>query len=309
MPDMVHLHLVDAFTTSRYNGNVAGVVMDADHLTDQQMQLIAREVNASETAFLSRANDLHQPTQIRWFTPTIEVGFCGHATLASIHALAELSGFDQSLANSGEMFVFECAAGDLHLQCNQLDAETGCSTWWLGMPEPGLSDEKSNPKKLTDALGIELGDLDSSVPLTRTRDNDVIAIVRRFETLNNIRPDLGLLTSWQERNKVRGVLVSTLNTLSESVHVQSRFFAPAAGVPEDPVTGSVHGPLGTLLVIQEMVPLVDNSAGLVCLQGIPGGRMGMIHVAVKASNSGYDVAIAGSCVTTMRGELNVPSQE
>lgn len=307
MADTVHLHLVDAFTTERYNGNVAGVVMDADNLTPQQMQLIAREVNASETAFLCRANDLHQPTQIRWFTPTTEVDFCGHATLASIHALAELSGFDPSLANTGEMFIFESAAGDLHLQCNHLDAEERSSTWWLGMPPPELSDEKGNPKKLTDALGIDLNELDSSVPLTRTRDNDVIALLRRFETLNNIRPDFGELAAWQQRNNVRGVLVSTLNTVSESINVQSRFFAPACGILEDPVTGSVHGPLGTLLVVQEMIPIIDGRASLVCLQGIPGGRIGMVQVVVTPSNNGYDVAIAGTCVTTLRGELSVPT--
>ena len=307
MADTVHLHLVDAFTNSPYNGNVAGVVMDADKLSVSQMQLIAREVNASETAFLCRANDLHQPTQIRWFTPTTEVGFCGHATLASIHVLAELSGFDPSLANSGEMFIFESAAGDLHLQCSRLDADAGTSTWWLGMPPPELSDEKSNPKKLTDALGIQLTDLDSSVPLTRTRDNDVIGVVRRFETLNAMQPDFGQLKAWQEYNKVRGVMLSTLNTLSESISVQSRFFAPASGIDEDPVTGSVHGPLGTLLVVQEMVPIIDGRASLACLQGIPGGRVGLVHVVVTPSNSGYDVAIAGTCVTTMRGELNVPT--
>jgi trans-2,3-dihydro-3-hydroxyanthranilate isomerase len=221
-----------------------------------------------------------------------------------------VSGFDARLAQSGEIFVLESAAGDLHLRCEAVDAERlrprgGCAC----RPRACATRRAIRAKTHATALGIELGDLDSSVPLTRTRDNDVIAVVRRYETLNNIRPDLGLLNAWQERNKVRGVLVSTLNTLSESVHVQSRFFAPASGVPEDPVTGSVHGPLGTLLVVQEMVPLVDNSAALICLQGIPGGRMGMVHIAVKASSSGYDVAIAGSCVTTMRGELNVPGQE
>jgi PhzF family phenazine biosynthesis protein len=89
VPETVHLHLVDAFATTLQRQRRRRRDRCRQTHRSQQMQRIAREVNASETAFLSRANDLHQPTRIRWFTPTIEVDFCGHATLAAMHALAE----------------------------------------------------------------------------------------------------------------------------------------------------------------------------------------------------------------------------
>ncbi len=87
MPNSRPFHLVDAFAQQPYRGNPAGVVFDADALTDEQMRQIAAEIHASETAFLSRMRDLHRPMRLRWFTPATEVGFCGHATLAAAHAL------------------------------------------------------------------------------------------------------------------------------------------------------------------------------------------------------------------------------
>jgi PhzF family phenazine biosynthesis protein len=98
--------------------------------------------------------------------------------------------------------------------------------------------------------------------------------------------------------------VATLNTLADSVHVQSRFFAPAVGVPEDPVTGSVHGPLAVYLVVNELIPMLRGTAAISCVQAEAGGRAGLVRAMVTQNpGEGYAVRIAGQCVTTMRGRL------
>ncbi len=103
--------------------------------------------------------------------------------------------------------------------------------------------------------------------------------------------------------------MSTLDTLSASVNVQSRFFAPAAGVPEDPVTGSVHGPLCALLAHHALVPVHDGRAALHCLQGVPGGRVGVVRAVVEQADGAARVAIAGRCHTIIRGEIRLPAVE
>jgi trans-2,3-dihydro-3-hydroxyanthranilate isomerase len=116
MSPTLPFYLVDAFAERPFSGNVAGVVFDADGLSDSQMQRIASEIHASETAFLSRGNDLHRPPLVRWFTPAAEVGFCGHATLASAHALHEAGCLSGLLSRPGATLVLDSAAGELRLQ-------------------------------------------------------------------------------------------------------------------------------------------------------------------------------------------------
>ena len=110
MADTVQFRLVDAFAETPFTGNPAGVVLDADRLNDKQMQVVAREINASETAFLRRANDLHRPAILRWFTPTTEVSFCAHATLAAAHAWSEVIGLKWLLGWPDAKLEFETAA-------------------------------------------------------------------------------------------------------------------------------------------------------------------------------------------------------
>ncbi len=128
--------------------------------------------------------------------------------------------------------------------------------------------------------------------------------VRDVATLNEARPNAAALGEWQRQRGMRGLCISTLNTLTPSVHVQSRFFAPAAGIDEDPVTGSVHGPLTAYLVTRGLVPVHDGLAGLSCVQSKAGGRAGLLHALVAVgADGGCAVRIAGQAVATMRGTL------
>jgi PhzF family phenazine biosynthesis protein len=327
--NVVPLRLIDVFAAGPYTGNPAGVVLEADALAPPQMQAIARELRVSETAFVSRANDLHRPPLVRWFSPACEVQFCGHATLAAVHALTESAGTAARYAGSDERVRFETAAGELELFCESVTPE-GDATWWLRMPAPTLRPDGTNPKTTCELLGLTLDDLERGVPLMRTRDGDVILLITSVLRLNELRPRFSELADWSRRHRIRGYCVATTHTLTPSMHVQSRFFAPAVGIDEDPVTGSVHGPLAALLVRQKLVTLSggdeasDRAAGdsrgagdpprmtnggralLHCVQSAPGGTAGLVRVLVEGEATDLRVAISGKCCTTLRGELRVP---
>jgi PhzF family phenazine biosynthesis protein len=233
------------------------------------------------------------------------VGFCGHATLAAAHAVAECRSQESGGPSDGP-FDFETAAGRLHVQPERMREPVGGVLWWLDMPDPGLRPDNTNPMKTCEHLGIRVDDLDARVPVMRTRDDDLILLIQSWQTLVEMRPDMQALRRWCEQHGIRGVLVSTTNTLNASTQAHSRFFAPAAGVPEDPVTGSVHGPLAALLVKHALVAAEGGRAGLHCVQGIPGGRTGLVRALVNKRNDGLAISIAGQCFTTLHGQMRVP---
>jgi trans-2,3-dihydro-3-hydroxyanthranilate isomerase len=305
MGDSLQFRLIDMFAETPFTGNPAGVVLDADELDEHQMQAITREINASETAFLAGTNDLHRPPRLRWFTPAAEVKFCGHATLAAAHAWSEVIGFRALLSKPDGRIEFETAAGLLRLRPEAVP-DRDSPIWWLEIPDPSLKPDNTNPMRLTALLGITMDELEPAAPIMRTRDNDVILLIKSWQQLTEMKPKSQELATLCERHNIRGVCVSTRETLSEFTHVASRFFAPAVGVPEDPVTGSVHGPLAVLLTSNGLVPMRRGRAALNCLQGQPGGRTGLVRALVQSTPKGYRVSIGGMNHTTLRGELRVP---
>ncbi len=302
MSRTLHFKLVDAFGNAPLTGNPAGVVLDADDLEPAQMQAIAREVNASETAFVFGTHDLHRGLRIRWFAPGAEVDFCGHATLAAAHALHESGVLRRKPGEPEGSVTFEAKCGPLRLHAERTQRDTAL-LWWLQMPTPVLKPDNTNPMRTCELLGLALDDLDSGIPPMRTGDNDLILMVRSWQRLYEARPAFDELARWSERHNIRGFCLATTNTLDDSTQVASRFFAPAVGINEDPVTGSVHGPLCALLVANEQVPLADGKAALQCIQSQAGGRSGLVRALVERVEHGWRVAIAGRCFTTIRGDL------
>lgn len=308
MDNAVVFRLVDAFAESAFSGNPAGVVLDADALDERQMQLIAREVNAAETAFLVGGNDRHCPPRLRWFTPTKEVGFCGHATLGMSHAWSEALGPDRVQRLPGGAFEFETSAGVLRVSPEALANRPENPVWWLRMPDPGLRPDNTNPMKTCELLGLTMEDLQPGVGFTRTRDDDVIVMIKSWTRLQEMRPNAKALADWSERHRVRGWFVTTRESLNQSVDAVSRFFAPAFGIDEDPVTGSAHGALAAFLVASKFVHLVEGRAALTCIQGIPGGRAGYIRALIEVVGSETRIQVGGCCHTTIQGEMRVPER-
>jgi PhzF family phenazine biosynthesis protein len=254
---------VDAFTDQPFSGNPAAVCVLRTARDAGWMQQVGSEMNLAETAFLLRRPD---GFDLRWFTPTIEVDLCGHATLASAHVL-----WEDGHLKPRERAVF-------HTRSGVLTSQKADDLIWLDFPAT-----PDQPVSETDELQRGLG-----VPIRYAGQTafDYLVEIESPAVLRAMTPDLGALA----RLPVRGVIVTARADNGEHDFL-SRFFAPASGVPEDPVTGSAHCGLGPFwaarLKKRELVGYQASSRG------------GTVRVRVE----GDRVHLGGKAVTVLRGEL------
>ena len=254
---------VDAFSDQPFGGNPAAVCVLPAARDERWMQHLAREMNLSETAFLLAQGD---GFVLRWFTPAVEVDLCGHATLASAHVLWE----DRHLS-PGQQARF-------HTRSGLLTADR--SGDWIEMDfpvEPPRSTEP--PPGLAEGLGVALR------YVGRNRF-DFIVEVESEAVVRGLAPDMKALS----RVESRGVMVTSRAQPGRFDFV-SRFFAPAAGIDEDPVTGSAHCCLG---------PYWRDILGKDDLLAYQASARGGV---VRVRMAGDRVKLGGQAVTVMRGEL------
>jgi PhzF family phenazine biosynthesis protein len=261
--------VVDAFTDRPFGGNPAGVCLLDEAADVPWMQRVAAEMRHSETAFPRPIDSPDADFELRWFTPQVEVSLCGHATLATAHALYETGAVDpdrpvrfQTL-HSGVLTVRRTADG-------------------LEMDFPAARPAAIDPPEgLTAGLGV--------VPVWtgRNKQNDIFAVLDDAEKVRKLTPELGVLG----RIDARGICVTAADDVPYDF--VSRFFAPAVGIPEDPVTGSAHCMLA---------PYWAERLGRDTMTGYQASeRGGVVAVAVR----GDRVAITGHAVTVLDGTLNI----
>ena len=254
---------VDAFTSVPFAGNPAAVCILSEPREARWMQQVAREMNLAETAFLQARSG---GFDLRWFTPTIEIDLCGHATLASAHVLWETG---QLTSNESARF---------HTRSGLLTAVRLGD--WIELDFPATPDEPVEPPPgLLDALGI--------TPMYVGKSAfDYLVQVESEDAVRKVQPDFGRL----RRIDSRGVIVTSTSAVEADDFV-SRFFAPAAGIDEDPVTGSAHcclAPFWSRLLKKD-----DFMARQISARG------GVLKVRLD----GKRVRLSGQAVTVLRGEL------
>ncbi len=303
-------YVIDAFSHERFGGNPAAVVLDAEGLTDTQMQRIAAEFNLSETTFVllpgTKAKNGSAATTVRfrWFTPLAEVSMCGHATIAGVHALVESGELALGKSEGLATVRIETVSGLLTAYVEPIPNKQDRRMIWLELRPPTLEPKLIDRTELAAVLRISPDGFEASLPIMATQDADLIVFVRGMKTLNEAEPDFTAMSALILRERLRGMSLATVNTVTPSISMQSRFFAPTFGVDEDPVTGSVHGPLAAYLAKHGLIPLHNGVGGFMAVQGKPGGRTGLVSALVEPKADGtFAVRIAGEAVTTMRGVL------
>lgn len=257
------IYQVDAFTDRPFGGNPAGVCILHSPADADWMQKVAGEMNLSETAFLSREGDGYN---LQWFTPTVEVDLCGHATLASAHIL-----WQEKYLNEDQEAKFFTKSGILSARKNDN---------WIELNFPIEPDtETIPPEGLLQALEV-------NARYVGKNRFDYIVEVESEKIVRILEPNLTLL------GKVsgRGVIVTSLSDTSEFDFV-SRFFAPGAGIAEDPVTGSAHCCLG---------PYWMNRLGKSEFTAYQASARGGI---VRVKVEGNRVIIGGQAVTVFDGNF------
>ncbi|HEY1013889.1 MAG TPA: PhzF family phenazine biosynthesis protein, partial [Herpetosiphonaceae bacterium] len=211
---------VDAFTATPCTGNAAAVVPDAGGLDPVQMQRIAREMNLSETAFILPSDQAD--FRLRWWTPTVEVPLCGHATVAACHALAELG----RLAVPGA-YRIETASGVLAVALEP--SPDGPCQVWLDIPIPAFEASALPLPALAGALRVDERSFVADMLPVRGGDYLYLAFNKLTELLS-LRPDLTALEYLSHAHDVRGFACWTRGGVSPESALHLRFFAPAVGI-------------------------------------------------------------------------------
>ncbi|MDP9010935.1 MAG: PhzF family phenazine biosynthesis protein [Pseudomonadota bacterium] len=256
------LYWVDAFTKTRFRGNPAAVVITDRRLDAGMMQAIAHENNLAETAFVVADGNRYA---IRWFTPTVEVDLCGHATLASAFAL-----YHRGLVTS-KSIEFTSASGPLHVT-------RAADRLALDFPARPASICPDLTQSVAEALGC--------MPTEIHKAQATMVVFRSEDEVRSLKPDMDKVA----RIPTYGVVATAPGMQADFV---SRFFAPRVGVPEDPVTGSTHCTL---------VPYWSARLGKAELYAQQlsdrGGEL-------WCEDRGHRVAIAGNCALYLTGEIEV----
>lgn len=296
--------VIDTFATERDTGNPAAVVFDADSLNDADLQTIAGKLNQPITTFVLRpqASSDAADYRLRWFTPTTEIRMCGHGSIAAGFALLEIGAVRQNDPTTSTILSVETASGVLRLYVESMPGSPEAKIVWLDLPDPNWKRFDFDADACSAALGATAAIWDPEFPPVKTHDHDLLTFVHNVGVLNDLRPDRDRIFELSKSHHIRGLCVSTVRTITPSVHVQSRFFAPSIGCNEDIVTGSVHGPLAAYLVDRGVVSQQGDLSGLTCLQGVAGGRHGMLHALVQCQRDGtYAVRIGGRGIVSQSG--------
>lgn len=258
------IYQVDAFAKKAFEGNPAAVCIMDKPIEDNLMQRIAMEMNLSETAFaVKRDNRFH----LRWFTPESEVALCGHATLATAHIL-----WSEGIVKPDDVIYFDTKSGELTAKSDD---------GFIELDFPAKSEDSATPPKgLIEALSVS--------PLYVGRNAyDYLVVIKNATELLELKPDMTALKSIN----VRGIIVTAQGDGDSPYDFVSRFFAPAVGVDEDPVTGSAHCCLA---------PYWANVLKKNRLIGYQASRRGG-EVIVEVDND--RVKLIGTAVTTLKGLL------
>jgi trans-2,3-dihydro-3-hydroxyanthranilate isomerase len=308
MPDRRSLkfYQADVFTHQPFGGNPVAVFPEADGLTDDELQQIAREMNLSETVFVLPPTDPAAVVRLRIFTPTQELPFAGHPVIGTFYLLAQLNLLP--LKDSVTRLMYECNIGlfpvELHAEGERIGRVV------MSQPKPeflGPVEETEDLYKVASSLGLAkhvIVDAKWPVEVVSTGLPVMIVPVRTLTAVRSIRPDPAAIVDLCGRFGANGIMVFTTVTVEPAATVHTRMFAPAIGIPEDPATGSASGALGAYLV-QNGIVEVGPTTEIVTEQGYEMERPSRILVQVESDDDVIQsVKVGGQCVMVVEGTLS-----
>jgi PhzF family phenazine biosynthesis protein len=286
---MVTIYVVDEFTSEPNTGNRAGVVLDANQLTTQEMQYIAAFTGYSETAFVLSPKDQSHDVYVRYFTPTNEVPICGHATIAT-HFLRASTGH-----LSDYPLIAKTGAGNLPVSISGSPKDI-LVKMTQGRVEflPPFSQNQRNG--LANALGISVSDFaDLPIQIVSTGHSKVMVPMLSRKKLDGLTPDNEKLKALSDEIGCNGFFPFFLEGSKQKPITYGRMFAPAIGINEDPVTGNANGPAGAYLVQHSLIEC-NSKACYWGYQGLAIGKPGRVLVSVEKTDTQLLVSIAGQAV-------------
>lgn len=244
---MEHLELywVDAFTDRPFGGNPVAIIVNADHIADEQKQEIARELNVSETVFVSESQSAD--FRIQFFTPKQETALCGHGTIGTFWLLSSINKI-KKCADSFVTVRQETKAGVLPLEIHfDKSGKVGKVVMHQTLPE--FYEDDIDRNTIANILGVSTDEFETNYPLkiVSTGRAKLFIPIRDREILYSINPNFDQITDYCLQKSITGFHLFTFDTHYSDSITTARHFAPVAGVNEDPVTGIAAGALGCYL--------------------------------------------------------------
>lgn len=268
----VRVMKVNAFSESVQGGNPAGVVLDAPVLLDEQMKQISKELHVSETAFVFPS--VIADFKLRFFTPTVEVDLCGHATIATFFTMA-LKG--KLSVTSHTIIRQETNAGILPVHISS-DGNKKIEKVMMTQAKPIYKNIHFNISSIAQSLQIDIQDIDDSLPkqIVSTGLFTLPICIKSLDVLHHMKPDFNRIKKICETIGTGSIHVFTFDTIESQSTYHARNFAPLLGIDEDPVTGTANGAVCSYLVSNKKI----DDKNLICEQGDIIGRPGRVFVQI-----------------------------
>jgi PhzF family phenazine biosynthesis protein len=294
MSHSVRVFQVDAFTSTRFCGNPAGVVLDADKLSADQMLALARELNNADTAFVLKPDADDHDLRVRFFTPRREAAFVGHATVAAhaVRASLNLEPLSRQKQSSGIVTVDTIAAARPHRIA-------------FHQPPPAVR-QPLNLAQLAavlEALTLTASDLDPRCPATIVGQSStrVLLGVEQGTTLARLQPNFARLTELSAQLEAPGFFLYSLRPTMADVYSEARMFCPAIGITEDPVSGNAHALLGAYLMQHGLIRPTEGAGtetiGFTGAQGHHVGRPGRVSIGLNMAQQKLEsITVVGEAV-------------
>ena len=302
----LQFYQADVFTDEPFGGNPVAVFPDADGLTDEELQRIAREMNLSETVFVFPPTDPAAVVKMRIFTPTQEIPFAGHPVIGTFFVLGSLGRL--ALREPVTRVLQECNLGlfpvDIHTHDGVIERVV------MAQPTPQFLDVIEEPEALF-AIARALGISKSAITETRfpvqvvsTGLPVIIVPVRTLTAVRSIVPDVAAIAELSQQYGANGMMVFSTMTVEQSSTVHTRMFAPLIGIVEDPATGSASGALGAYLVQHGVVDIRPESE-IIAEQGYEIDRPSRIFIQVNSDDDAIQgVMVGGESVLVVDGTLS-----
>jgi len=288
-------YIVDVFAVEKYSGNQLAVFTDAAHLSEAQMQVFAKEMNYSETTFITSTKVQNGGYNVRIFTPAKELPFAGHPTLGTAYIIQQ-----EIIKQSVETVSLNLKVGQIPVTWH--NSEEAGEVLWMRQNPPTFH-QKLEASALAVVLGLEEDEIDSRFPIQEVSTGIPFIIIplKTHESLKRIRVNRDKYFNLVEKTEAKEILVFCPETYSPENNLSVRVFAEYLGIPEDPATGSANGCLAGYLV--EYSYFGEKPVDVRVEQGYEMGRPSLLLLKAQKNEDMIEVLVGGKVMMVAKGEF------
>jgi trans-2,3-dihydro-3-hydroxyanthranilate isomerase len=287
--------ILDVFATGKYTGNQLAVCLNAGELTDIQMQQIAREINFSETTFVTNSAPVNGGYNTRIFTPTTELPFAGHPTLGTAFAIQQ-----EIVKDAVERVNLNYQVGQIPVDLNYLNGEV--DILWMHQQQPKFYDAV-DVELLAAVIGVSPTDIDTRYPIepVTTGLPFIIVPLKTLAAVSQAKLNLDLYNKTVANLPAQAILIFCAESIDPQRQLHVRVFTECFGIPEDPATGSANGCLAAYLAKHQYFgsPNVDITVE----QGVEMGRSALLYLRANYTPEHCSVSIGGRVINIAKGEF------